>query len=487
MDRRRAAKETGKTIRDAWLPRIHTMSAAATVVITALVTPSASATIRLRAISSDRYSNAESFHRTEVEPDTFAYGSTIVATFQAGRIFDGGSANIGWATSQNGGRSWHHGFLPGTTAVATPPGPYARISDPSVAYDAKHSTWLIATLAIDNQSPGEAHGAGVLVNASTTGGRSWGLPVAVATTTTVDADKSWIACDNTAASSFFGHCYVEWDDFGAVQRLRVAYSDDGGNTWQASTTPTTSVIGGQPLVQPGGKVIMPIVSGASIVSFVSNDGGASFSGPYPIGDANVSGTSGNLRGGGPLPSAALDAAGTVYVVWRSCSFEPACSTSDLVMSTSTDGVTWSGVVRIPIDPVAGGVDHLIPGIGVDPTTSGSTAKVGLAYYYYPTANCDEGSCELQVGFVSSLDGGQNWTPAIHLAGPMQPTTLPLTNQGHMVGDYISTSVVAGRAYPAFAVATRESCSPIGIGGVPPAGRPCNERIVVPRGGLPLTP
>src|SRR5262249_46678861 len=135
MDRRRAAKETGKTIRDAWLSRMHAMSAAATVVITALVTPSASATIRLRAISSDRYSNAESFHGTGFGPDTFASGSTTAAPSQGGPIFAGGSANIGWPTSQNGGRSWPHGSLPGTTAVATPPGPYARISDPSVAYD----------------------------------------------------------------------------------------------------------------------------------------------------------------------------------------------------------------------------------------------------------------------------------------------------------------------------------------------------------------
>src|SRR5215468_1712916 len=45
-------------------------------------------------------------HATEVEPDTFAFGSTVVATFQVGRIFNGGSCNIGWATSHNGGISW---------------------------------------------------------------------------------------------------------------------------------------------------------------------------------------------------------------------------------------------------------------------------------------------------------------------------------------------------------------------------------------------
>jgi hypothetical protein len=30
-------------------------------------------------------------HHTEVEPDTFSNGSTIVAAYQVGRIFDGGA------------------------------------------------------------------------------------------------------------------------------------------------------------------------------------------------------------------------------------------------------------------------------------------------------------------------------------------------------------------------------------------------------------
>jgi hypothetical protein len=37
-------------------------------------------------LSADPYTNPTSQHQTEVEPDTFAYGSTIVAAFQAGRF-----------------------------------------------------------------------------------------------------------------------------------------------------------------------------------------------------------------------------------------------------------------------------------------------------------------------------------------------------------------------------------------------------------------
>src|SRR5690242_992062 len=60
-------------------------------------------------ISNDPYTNSTSQHKTEVEPASYAYGSTIVTAFQAGRFFDHGSSNIGWATSTDGGTNWQHG------------------------------------------------------------------------------------------------------------------------------------------------------------------------------------------------------------------------------------------------------------------------------------------------------------------------------------------------------------------------------------------
>src|SRR5215471_4327877 len=54
-------------------------------------------------------------HQTEVEPDTFSNGSTIVAAFQVGRIYDGGACAIGFAISTNNGASWTSGLLPGIT------------------------------------------------------------------------------------------------------------------------------------------------------------------------------------------------------------------------------------------------------------------------------------------------------------------------------------------------------------------------------------
>src|SRR5689334_18973891 len=93
----------------------------------------------LTKISSDPFTNADAQHRTEVEPSALAWGNTIVAAFQVGRFFSGGSDDIGFSTSSDGGSTWSNGLLPGVTKLFG--GKYDRASDPSVAYDAAHGVW----------------------------------------------------------------------------------------------------------------------------------------------------------------------------------------------------------------------------------------------------------------------------------------------------------------------------------------------------------
>ena len=170
------------------------------------------------------------------------------------------------------------GFLPGTTVFADPPGPWSRATDPSVAYDPAHDVWMVNILAMTGTT-----GKAILVSRSTDGGLTFGNPV------TVDAaqgnqffDKNWIACDTSPSSPFYGTCYTEWDDANTGNKLDVARSTDGGLSWTPSSVPSASVVGGQPLVQPDGTVVMPIDNGSetSVNSFVSADGGASFQGPF---------------------------------------------------------------------------------------------------------------------------------------------------------------------------------------------------------------
>jgi hypothetical protein len=410
----------------------------------------AAGSISLRRISTDPFSNSTSQHQTEVEPDSFAAGSTVVMATQAGRFFGGGASDIAFATTVNGGSSWTSGVLPGITVHSASPGTYDRVSDPSVAFDAMHNVWLIASLPLTVSTSSPA----VLASRSTDGGLHWSSPVTVATASgSSDFDKTWIVCDNTAASPFYGSCYTQYDDFGANNQVHVAYSRDGGLTWTEGSMPSLSVIGGQPVVQPSGNVIMPVDDGneAVLLSLSSSDGGVSWTGPVTIAAIASHNEAGGLRSG-PLPSAEVDATGKVYVVWGDCRFRQGCKANDIVISTSTDGTTWTAVTRIPIDATSSDVDHFLPGIAVDPSTSGATTKLGLTYYYYPKTNCAAKKCELTVGFVSSLDGGTTWSAPRQLTEPMKLKWLPNTSQGRMVGDYISTSFSGGKALGVFAVA-----------------------------------
>src|ERR687886_2241946 len=82
--------------------------------VAALVaTMTASANVALTQIFVDPFTNSTSQHKTVVEPDTFSFGSTIVAAAQSGRFFDGGSSGIGWATFPKNGVSWERGPPPG--------------------------------------------------------------------------------------------------------------------------------------------------------------------------------------------------------------------------------------------------------------------------------------------------------------------------------------------------------------------------------------
>ena len=411
-------------------------------------------------LSTDTFTNTTSSHATEVEPDTFASGSTIVSVFQVGRFNNGGASAIGFATSLDGGTTWTNGFLPGITKLQDPANSYDRVSDPTIAYDKKDDVWLAASLAIVGTT---VTAPDVIVSRSLDGGITWENPIQV-NATPGNLDKSWIACDNWPASPHYGNCYVEWDaNAGFTNNIQMSTSSDGGLTWSSPlpTTNNATGLGGQPLAQPNGNVIVPIgnASLSSILAFRSTDGGASWSSTMPVSPVAVHmvgplGTQ-HMRTDA-LPSADVDAAGNVYVVWQDCKFRTLCTSNDIVMSTSPDGVTWTTPVPIPIDDLTSTVDHFIPGIAVEPGTSGNTAHLALTYYYYPVANCTVATCQLYVGFVSSVDGGDTWSAPTQLAGPMNVSALPQTNQGVMVGDYISTSFVNGLAFGAFAVANPAS-------------------------------
>jgi hypothetical protein len=403
----------------------------------------------LTQVSSDPYAVGPGQHATEVEPHMFANGTTLVAAFQTGRIVPGGATDIGWATSTDSGTTWSHGFLPGLT-TGEGSGPYDAASDPAVAYDAKHGVWMIASLPLSNTSQTPA----VAVSRSADG-LTWQSPIS-ADPTAESSDKNWIVCDSWVSSPHYGNCYLEWDDPINSDEILMSTSADGGLTWGPATATANLAtgIGGQPLAQPNGTVIVPIETN-SMSAFISSNGGMTWSAPVTISNVQFHADAGGIRSG-PLPSAAIDGAGTVWVVWEDCRFRSNCSTNDLVYSTSTDGVTWTTVTRIPIDDTSTTVDHFIPGIGIDPATSGAGAHVALHYYYYSQSDCTVSTCQLLVGYISSANGGATWNAPSPLTGPMLLSWLPNSQNGLMVGDYIATAFTNGVPHGVFAVASATS-------------------------------
>ncbi|HLV97082.1 MAG TPA: sialidase family protein [Ktedonobacterales bacterium] len=379
-------------------------------------------------------------HHTEVEPDSYSSGSTIVAAYQVGRVFDGGACAIGFATSTNNGSTWTTGLLPNitrwTSSQGVANGPYDRATDAAVAFDAKHNAWMISSLALTQT--GGVKGVAVLTSISSDGGFTWSAPAIVASVTGNQSfDKNWIVCDDTASSPFYGHCYTEWDDNGNGNLLKMSTSSNGGTAWSTAATNGDGVIGGQPVVRPDGTVIVPIdnANESALGAFNSTNGGASWSGITTITTLRHHTVAGSLREG-PLPSAEIDGAGTVYIAWADSRFRSRGAVNDIVLvhSTNATGTTWSAITRVPIDATNSGIDHFIPGLAVNKATSGSSAQLGLTYYFYPA-----GSTQLSVGFTSSTNAGSTWSTPQTLASGMPTTWAATTSQGRMVGDYISTS------------------------------------------------
>ncbi|MDX6486283.1 MAG: hypothetical protein QOF43_1436 [Gaiellaceae bacterium] len=396
-----------------------------------------------RRLSVDPYSNSDSQHETAVEPDSFSFGSAVVAAFQVGRRADGASSNIGTAVSNDAGRTWQRSFLPGTTVNATPAGTQTGASDPSVAYDALHGVWLVSTLTIERTF---SH----VYVARSTDGKSWSAPIDAAGG--VILDKEWIACDNGTTSPFRGRCYLEYTD--DQKNITVSQSStDGGLTWSPAVRAGSVLVGTQPVVRPDGTLV--VVAGdyrneealtGSMVALRSTDGGATFT---RITVSDLQSANDDPLRAIALPSLDVDSAGTIYAVWHDCRFRPACARNDMVLSTSSDGLTWTPPSRIPLAPVSSSKSFFIPGIAVDPLHPG---RLALVHAYFQTAPCRLTTCLLGMGVAQSRDGGRTWSTQRLDAQPIAMASLPRAEGGRMVGDYFSISFAGDRVVPVFALA-----------------------------------
>jgi hypothetical protein len=393
-----------------------------------------------RRISTDAYGNDVAMHATEAEPDSFAFGSTVVATFQVGRYSSGGARNIGFAVSSDSGAHWRSGFLPALTSASRPGGTFSRASDPSVAYDAVHGVWLIASLGFsDNES--------ALLVSRSADGLHWSAPMIAARKASgndgIQFDKEWIACDNSPSSPFRGRCYLSYSDI-ANLRLATQSSKDGGLGWsQPVASPDDAGRRGiqgpaapapQPVVLPNGVLVVPLFDD-QIGVVRSTDGGATFSPESAIAPSRFAGSP--VRSG-PFPSVEVGADGSAMMAWPDCALRPGCSANDLLFSKSADGLAWTPPTRIPL----GSGNHIIDGLAADPARPG---RVAVTYY-------TESGQKLDVRLVWSEDGGATWSRPILLSPERMPFGRIAFANGVMVGDYISTSFASGHAVAVFVLA-----------------------------------
>src|SRR6478735_2431688 len=448
-----------------WQPRTFALAA-----VLAAATAAPAGAVGVTQIHTDPFTNSTSQHATEVEPDTFSDHGTTIATMQVGRFFDGGASDIGWSRTTNG-TSWTQGNLPGLAAQSPNPNNFfERVSDTTVAYSVANHAWLISSIPLQF---GTLDVPTVFVSRSTDDGVSFSNPVAIPPPPVkkVDLDKNWTVCDNTGGP-FDGRCYTEFDNFGEGDLEYMRTSTDGGQTWSTPVFPAGKPkgLGGQPVVQPNGTVIVPFEAlNGKIEDFTSTDGGQTWGDVAVVDNVTSHANSGGLRTS-PLPSAEIDGDGTVYVAWQDCPFQRKCSANDIVFSKSSDRVNWGPTTRIPIRNIGDAQnDHFIPGLAVDRNTSGPDTHLALTYFFYTDANCAPADCVLQAGTISSSDGGAHWAGQDTVGDPMSLSQIALTSQGRMVGDYISTSFINNSAYT----------TAVDIGKAPTNGKAFDEATYAP--------
>jgi hypothetical protein len=421
---------------------------------------------------------------TQSEVSAAAFGRNIVVTYNdstgihvspnpsgPGLIVDRVLIS-GFATSNDGGRSWRSGFMPPAAGAAD------TFGDPSVGVDRK-GNFFFANLA-DNAA---GHGV-IAVNRSSDGGNTWSAGVIVQ----VDdgSDKEWLAVGPDPNVKSRDNVYVTWTSFqpGACE-LRFGRSLDGGATFTAKTilvptsnpnptNPQNCVTFSNPVVdQITGTLYVPFLRFSNadqdfIQMLISADAGetfhfATFNVPtapdptvMPVTQAgeltecgatrlsngrfsvNVRLTVHGTQNTGPgitglpryvnasrmtLQPAAAARNGVVYLAWSnstSLSFgDPKGGSNVLFVRSDDGGVTWTSPVTIN-PAVDGDKHHVLPALAIDKDPN----DVHVTYY------TQHGNTTIDLDMANSHDRGGSFPPdrtarVTSTSFDLPPTNIPI--------------------------------------------------------------
>jgi hypothetical protein len=411
---------------------------------------------------------------TLVEPDVAVSPldpTVAVAAAHDGRYPNGGAVGIETAWTHDGGRSWHHRPLPGVTTTTGGPEPWARASDPVVAFGPDGDVY-VSTLLFDLGCD-----SAVAVSRSDNGGESFEAPVLVHSSSTcaVSDDKNWLIVDTQSASPHRGRLYQFWTPFlttpagnadGSPQVM--AFSDDHATTWSAPVAvspPHANSQNSQPMILPSGRIVDAYLdSGAAaatdgpeaaearggsraratpnalsanpngnLVTAVSSDGGQTWA---------TGGLVTTDVGSGPagvrccLPSSVADpVTGILYSAWDSL------SPGKVKLSRSRDGVHWSRPLLV--NHTGGGRQA----VNVDVAADNGTVAVSFAL-------AGPGTPRFAQQYVAtSRDSGRSF-PFLTAIGPTSDYRYAAFARGLFPGDYVGSAMSHGRYYALWCVSSR---------------------------------
>ena len=415
---------------------------------------------------------------TQSETSSAWCGNNVVVGFNDSGAYirthaegNGGLSFSGVAFSTDAGKSFKE--LP-TITVGSDPESFLA-GDPVVACSSPLNFWyasLYQTYTPPTESTPEAAGTGLAVNFSSTGGASWGPPVAAVMKDGFShfIDKEWMAVDPQDPR----HVYLTYTDFDNsfstcfAQRtaIEMVTSHDGGLTWSAPIdladpcidagfgTDTGNAprdpshqlgifqlplaLGSQVAVGPNGEVYVAYTqqnfTDGIIYLRKSTDHGATFGDPIAVSDFTQTGAPGDLQGYfrvNSFPSLAVDHSngptrGNIYIAWTDgrsnftfdyATFSWYYQFADAFMVRSSDGGnTWT--TPAPVSPTpstfeGAGRDQFFPTVAVDRTGA-------LAVCYYDRRN-DPLNFGIDRYCSVSKDAGQTFNDVRQTTRPWLPT------------------------------------------------------------------
>jgi hypothetical protein len=430
---------------------------------------SASSVTLVTVSSTDPYANCSiagqpgtNYADAEVEPWVSVNPknpNNIVGAWQQDRWSNGGSRGLVAGFSLNGGKSWSESTLP--FSQCAPGGlPFQRASDPWVSFGPDGTAYASA-ITFDGTDKKNA----VAAVTSTNGGKTWSNLVTLVAFTTNGGQFSTDKNSTTADPVKAGTAYTVWDTLVAptdnpddnphtlafTGDAFFSKTTDGGQTWSTPldivhTSQNTQTIGNQIVVDPGtgtlydffDLILHPTGRQFNVAFVKSTDGGSTWTQPQIISELGTAfvtdpNTGQAIRTGDIIPEPAIDpTTGQLYVVWQDARFTNG-QFDEVALSTSTDGgATWSTPIQVNTNTPSNR-----PGFTASVRVN-SAGTVGVTYYDFRSLLAGD-TTDLPTDYwftpVTPTSSGLSLGKEVHLAGPFDMLTAPLTTTGFFVGDY----------------------------------------------------